>query len=102
MENIIEAPENTWIEIVRERYLSYMNAMGYENQIVPVTLTKGQKYAKIIVGGSAHSFVERSTGKIFKCAGWSAPAKHARGNVNSPDQGREAFGNSVEYSIRYL
>lgn len=40
------------------------------------------------------SFVDKATGEIFKPASYKAPAKHARGNVNSPKFGMEAHSNS--------
>jgi hypothetical protein len=46
----------------------------------------GRKYLRIVrnergQGRSVHCFVEKETGNILKAAGWSAPAKHARGNI---------------------
>jgi hypothetical protein len=53
----------------------------------------GRKYAKLIRGEkdpetgearpsrSVHSFVDKSTGEIFKAASFKAPAKHARGSI---------------------
>ena len=100
MEQVIETPENKWLEIVRQRYVDYMTGMRYQDQIQPVTMTRGKRYAKIIIGNYAHSFIAFATGDIFKCAGWAAPAKHARGNIFSDQKGQEAFGDG--YYIRYL
>jgi hypothetical protein len=52
----------------------------------------GRKYAKVWThdynspsSKSVFCFVDRKTGDILKAAGWSAPAKHARGSVLDPD-----------------
>jgi hypothetical protein len=66
----------------------------------------GRKYTRIVAAraGDKHStrvhcFVEIATGSIMKAAGWKAPAKHARGNINDPDGGRSAM---TPYGARYL
>ena len=52
-----------------------------------VEFAEGSKYVKIVAisaGGSrsVHSFVEKSTGNIWKAASWAAPARNfSRGNV---------------------
>jgi hypothetical protein len=49
--------------------------------------TIGRKYARLTSpngsnpDGSTWAFVDMTTGDIFKPASWSAPAKHARGNI---------------------
>lgn len=54
----------------------------------------GRKYIRIVhidgFGGhrSVWGFVEAATGNIFKAAGWKAPAKHARGNIETAEYGR--------------
>lgn len=50
----------------------------------------GQKYARLITvcGGqtrSAMGFIDLTNGNILKAAGWSAPAKGARGNIRRGD-----------------
>ncbi len=78
-----------------------------------ITVAKGgRKYAKLLrgendpatgeprPGGSVHSFVNKATGEIFKAASYSAPAKHARGNVYSDDHGAHALTDCA--SVRYL
>lgn len=50
----------------------------------PAKLTSkaGHKFVKIISdGGSAWAFVNKENGDVLKPASWSAPAKHARGNI---------------------
>lgn len=37
--------------------------------------------------GSVHSFVDKTTGDVFKAAGWKGPAKGARGNVHDEHNG---------------
>lgn len=51
---------------------------------------RGQKFDRIVqvhegdmYGGSVHAFVERSTGKLVKAAGWKAPAKRTNGELQS-------------------
>lgn len=41
----------------------------------------GRKYEKLTNGRAVVAFIEKKTGDIFKPASWSAPAKHARGNI---------------------
>ena len=50
----------------------------------------GRKYAKITAdnGGSAWGFVNMETGDLLKAASWSAPARHARGNIETAQYGR--------------
>ena len=50
-------------------------------------ITTGKKYFKIVSvashgGKGVYAFVDKVTGDLFKPAGWAAPAKHARGNIN--------------------
>lgn len=54
---------------------------------------------KIEDHGSAYCFVERSTGLVFKPAGYAAPAKHARCSLHDADKGMSACG---QYGIAYL
>ena len=39
------------------------------------------------------AFVEKANGNILKPATYKVPAKHARGNINSPSCGMEAINN---------
>jgi len=66
-----------------------------------ITVSEGKKYTKVFsveVGANGSKganrivcFIDNQTGDIFKPASFSAPAKHARGNVNSPQNGMEAI-----------
>ena len=53
-----------------------------------VTVDRGTKYAKIVVNGSAHSFIvlkddgKFKAGDILKAASWASPARNfTRGNI---------------------
>ena len=64
------------------------------NRAAPVLKTyeavKGRKYIKIVekyvgdVGGAAHCFIDED-GNIYKPAGWAAPAKGIRANLETLD-----------------
>jgi hypothetical protein len=66
-----------------------------------VSTRPGKRFTKVmrdevttgggVMNSSLVAFVDNATGDIFKPAGWAAPAKHARGNVNSPENGMEAI-----------
>lgn len=47
---------------------------------------------------SAHLFVDKTNGDILKTAGWSAPAKHARGNIFD----KATWKNVGPYGAAYL
>ena len=77
--------------LVTDKYKVYSN----------VLLVKyGKKYAKIITSRdgvtveSAWAFINISNGDILKPASWSAPAKHARGNIYNDNrmQSVDAYG----------
>ncbi len=54
-------------------------------------IEEGRKFFKIIINDSAEAFVDKKTGEIFMAASWSKPAKWARGNVNSDQNGFECM-----------
>ena len=62
----------------------------------------GRKYAKIVTGTSVFCFIEKETGDIYKPASWSAPAKHARGNIhNNKGEGSLSAGaQGIYYLVR--
>ena len=73
------------VNAMREQYYA---ANGYTRQFrEPVGFTKGKKNARITEYNengeprSVYCFVDLATGNILKSAGWSAPAKGARGNI---------------------
>jgi hypothetical protein len=83
------------------------NDAQYENVKFDTKLSiakGGRRYAKIVradVGGSCgvYCFVDKTNGNVLKAASWSAPAKHARGNIFNNDNGLGAMG---PYGAAYL
>jgi len=80
---------------------AYWERMGYTFAPPPTyVIESGQRFYKIVkVDGirpdalagykssrSVHCFVEKATGNIYKAAGWSAPAKGIRGNINDVEK----------------
>ena len=69
---------------------------------------RGRRYIKItqiVVGRdgkntdqlSVHSFVDKSTGLVFKAAGWNAPAKGARYDLLDEASRKRCFANADPY-----
>ncbi len=59
----------------------------------------GKRYLKIVRGDSVHAFVDKLTGDVLKPASFKIPAKHARGNIFSADNG---LGYMSPYGPAYL
>jgi hypothetical protein len=87
MNNIKEQIEN-WIPEAQARCNSYMS-LEYRNHAPKLSVTYGRKYAKIMSDSSAWGFIALTNdpskgqviGDLLKPASWSAPARHARGNI---------------------
>lgn len=76
------------------------NYAGTGLTIPQLGVTYGPKYAKIIRSdGGVYAFVKKDDGNVYKAASWTAPAKHARGNIYSPDGGLSAAG---PYGMAYM
>jgi hypothetical protein len=61
---------------------------------------EGKRYFKIVEkDGGVFAFIDKNNGDVLKPASWSAPAKHARGNIFAPDGGINCVG---KYGIAYL
>ena len=91
---------------VTERHQRYFEENYPSLELPTVEVSNGRKYARLFVNRgndskSVWAFVNRETGEIFKPAGWSAPAKHARGNVFSEQGGMEAVTPGMPF-IKYL
>jgi len=93
---------------------SILNGDKYAEHAKPYTYTvqHGKKYDRIVQhngysgGGSVHAFVEQSTGKLIKAAGWVAPAKDKNGlayryDLSTLEGFRLALHNADDYG-RYL
>jgi hypothetical protein len=71
------------------RFLNHVASLLRSNNM-ELEISEGRKYIKVIsargeVSKSAWCFIDKRSGDIFKAANWRAPAKHARGNVNTPE-----------------
>lgn len=77
-------------DAIKADYAKFLKNLDYLEDNFGVEFAVGSKYVKIITisaGGSrsVHSFVEKSTGDIWKAASWNAPARNfTRGNVFFP------------------
>lgn len=65
----------------------------------------GSRYMKVTTSrvpsehGSVFCFVDKTSGDVLKPAGWSGPAKHARGNIFDDNNGLGSIG---PYGPAYL
>jgi hypothetical protein len=78
---------------------NYYAKMGYNNKPT-LEVSFGRKYAKIMSARSVWGFVAMSedvakaevVGDLLKAASWSAPAKHARGNILNGSASYDSYG----------
>ena len=85
---------NTLLENIRKDYEKWRG--GYEVLHEKLSLKPGRKFVKVIRGGSVwgcvakkdgeHKGLPMKAGDVLKAAGWSAPAKHTRGNIFDKNQ----------------
>jgi hypothetical protein len=60
----------------------------------------GRRYIKVCIHGSGvYCFIDKRNGDVLKPAGWTAPAKHARGNIFDESNGLKHCG---PYGVAYL
>lgn len=93
---------STFLNLLQTHMLEYKQANNFTYFDTYKTIaTEGKKFFKVyvqeITGGKSVNnrivcFIDKTTGDIFKPATHAAPAKHARGNINSPQNGMEAIG----------
>ena len=79
---------------IKENYLRWCNGRKISED--DMIIKPGRKFVKIIRGGSVWGFVAKEdgvhkglpmkAGDVLKPAGWSAPAKHTRGNIFDDNQ----------------
>jgi hypothetical protein len=87
MENF-EAKLQEFIDFIQKMIDDYF-ANTYAN-IKPckISIMRGKKYIRVVRTTdegrgqrSVYCFIDTTDGSIYKSASWSAPAKHARGNI---------------------
>ena len=73
---------------------------GYQN---PLQVTEGPRYLRVVreesSSRSVYCFIDKTNGDVLKAAGWKAPAKGARSNINDADFGLSGV---TQYGGRYL
>ena len=86
------------LDNIHKDYEGWSNNVEYSSGVekVDITLNVGRKFIKIIRDNSVWGFVAYSDGMhkgvpmkrgdVLKAAGWSAPAKHTRGNIFDNNQ----------------
>lgn len=97
MENFDEKFK-TFFEGVQKIYSDYMVQTFPNNPRDEFSYKVGKRYTKVICGGSAFCFVDNTNGDVLKAAGWSAPAKGARGNIFDENNG---LGRMSAYGPEY-
>ncbi len=70
-----------------------------------ISATTGKRYVRVVRRsahasyGSAHCFVDLTNGDVLLAGSWTAPARHARGNIFDEYRGLGSIG---EYGPAYL
>lgn len=87
MSTVIERAEQLASHLT-EKYQAAWEFAKKENEHFEVeTPSKNQRFFRIVQvnahSKSVHAFVEISTGKLIKAAGWKAPAKRSNGELQS-------------------
>jgi len=84
-----------------ERYVARLDELcvayyedRYDHVKAPeIRVEFGRKYAKVIRGGSVHTFIDLTNGNILKAASYKAPAPNGvRGNIFDDDCGMSCVG----------
>ena len=79
-------------------YTDHCDQSGFSHRDT-FSYTDGNRYVRVLRGGSAHCFVDKTNGDVLKPHNWKAPAKHARGNIYDAKNGLGWMG---EYGPAYL
>lgn len=73
------------------------------NRNIEFEVEPGRKYYKIVkvvgIGKSVHAFVDKETGDVYKAAGWNAPAKGIRYNL---ERDKEVLAQHADWAGGYL
>jgi hypothetical protein len=87
--------------VLLENMIQFHIAKNYKN-LPPefISIEPGKKNARIVRHSkdnstrSAYGFISLENGDLLKAAGWTAPAKHARGNIlnDNPLNGCGPYG----------
>jgi len=84
---------NRLLDNIHKDYQGWSSRIEYSSgtERVDITIKTGRKFIKIIRDNSVWGFVAKAdgthkgvpmkAGDVLKAAGWSAPAKHTRGNI---------------------
>jgi len=65
-------------QILEQHYIQQYPNSGNK---LTFTIETGRRYLKIIQDNSVHAFVDKTTGDVYKPAGWKSPAKIVRYNL---------------------
>ena len=92
-----------WLVKCQKVVDEHMRNYSWEQKLF---VNKGRRYDKIVcedVGEKMESrrvwaFIDKTNGNILKPSGWSAPAKHARGNIyESPSRDGRKHDDSMQF-----
>ena len=105
MENLSIIDQSRIVDKFVEEYVKVLND---KTDSYNFYTRRGQRYIKItkvVVAldgkntnqGSAHCFVDKNTGLVYKAAGWNAPAKGARYDLLDEASRKRCFANADPY-----
>ena len=93
-----------WLVKCQKVVDEHMRNFSWEQKLF---VNKGRRYDKIVcedVGEKMEksrkvwAFIDKTNGNILKPSGWSAPAKHARGNIyESPSRDGRKIDESMQF-----
>jgi hypothetical protein len=93
---------SAFLAVATEKRAAYFAKNFPELTPEPLEVQDNLKYIRIVSAGSQRSvfcFIDKRTGDILKADGWKRPAKHARGNIFTPDHGDRAI---TPWGAQYL
>jgi hypothetical protein len=98
MDQFTETLDN-YVYFVQNRMNEYFASSEFSwNADKIEAMNPGPKFVRVIKvdglngGKSVHSFIEITTGDVFKAAGWKAPAKHKRANIYDYESLKRSVG----------